>query len=232
MNNLNETEMIENQMTSLAQDNGSNESRKSKTNKSLLKSKRKRFRKRNNEGQFINYLDIPETNMNNVATSDVVTSSESGNVEVIDVEQVKDSPLVDLTKESGNEIYVDLTHDLPNSPEAHLNGSSMDSSIICISPIMKDQLSQIQVLEHNGITMVAQGSERVTEVSGYVNHPISCAICLDSYDQIKKGRRQLTSTTCGHVFCSTCIDGAMHTQAKCPTCRKKLSRKQLHPLFL
>ena len=50
--------------------------------------------------------------------------------------------------------------------------------------------------------------------------------------QIKRRKRQLTSTTCGHVFCDKCIRSAVQMQNKCPTCRKKLSLKQLHPIFL
>ena len=40
------------------------------------------------------------------------------------------------------------------------------------------------------------------------------------------------STTCGHVFCDKCIRSAVQLQRRCPTCRKKLSLKQLHAIFL
>ena len=52
------------------------------------------------------------------------------------------------------------------------------------------------------------------------------------YLQLKKRKRQLMSTICGHVFCDKCIRGAVQRQNKCPTCRKRLSQRQLHPLFI
>ncbi|XP_068745190.1 uncharacterized protein [Montipora capricornis] len=61
---------------------------------------------------------------------------------------------------------------------------------------------------------------------------IVCPVCLDDDQTLKKRKRQLTSTTCGHVFCDRCIRSAVQLQNKCPTCRKKLSLRQLHPIFL
>jgi len=61
---------------------------------------------------------------------------------------------------------------------------------------------------------------------------ITCPICMDDENTIKRRKRQLTSTTCGHVFCDKCIRSAVQMQNKCPTCRKKLSLRQLHPIFL
>ncbi|KAF3334383.1 E3 ubiquitin-protein ligase RNF4-like isoform X1 [Carex littledalei] len=53
----------------------------------------------------------------------------------------------------------------------------------------------------------------------------SCPICLN----------QLTepcSTTCGHVFCQSCIKASIQAQKKCPTCRKKLNKNSFHRLYL
>ncbi|KAF5746300.1 E3 ubiquitin-protein ligase RNF4 isoform X2 [Tripterygium wilfordii] len=40
------------------------------------------------------------------------------------------------------------------------------------------------------------------------------------------------STKCGHIFCKTCIKTAIGKQAKCPTCRKKVTVKELIRVFL
>ncbi|XP_048585055.1 E3 ubiquitin-protein ligase RNF4 isoform X2 [Nematostella vectensis] len=61
---------------------------------------------------------------------------------------------------------------------------------------------------------------------------ITCPICMDDDEAIKKRKRQLTSTVCGHVFCDKCIKNAVKIQKKCPTCRKDLTLRQLHPIFL
>lgn len=57
-------------------------------------------------------------------------------------------------------------------------------------------------------------------------------LVIINYFQIKRRKSQLMSTTCGHVFCDKCIRSAVQLQRRCPTCRKKLSLKQLHAIFL
>ncbi|CAA6667898.1 unnamed protein product [Spirodela intermedia] len=41
-----------------------------------------------------------------------------------------------------------------------------------------------------------------------------------------------TSTICGHIFCQGCIKAAIHTQKKCPTCRRPLTMKNIHRVYL
>mmetsp|Transcript_40993 Transcript_40993/g.103087 ORF Transcript_40993/g.103087 Transcript_40993/m.103087 type:complete len:180 (+) Transcript_40993:141-680(+) len=57
------------------------------------------------------------------------------------------------------------------------------------------------------------------------NHSYKCPVCLETC-------RSMTSTTCGHVFCEECIRMAIRTQKKCPTCRKNLTARQLHRIYL
>ena len=62
-----------------------------------------------------------------------------------------------------------------------------------------------------------------------------CPICMDSFAEVKASGRQVMSTTCGHVFCEECVKGVLGADAsarKCPTCRKKLSSRAVHPLFI
>lgn len=56
----------------------------------------------------------------------------------------------------------------------------------------------------------------------------TCPICLES----KTAVPEIMSTTCGHIFCGTCIRSAVRIHKKCPTCRKKLTAKQFHKIFL
>ncbi|KAL9290616.1 putative Zinc finger, RING-type [Arabidopsis thaliana] len=53
----------------------------------------------------------------------------------------------------------------------------------------------------------------------------SCPICLCPFTQE-------VSTKCGHIFCKKCIKNALSLQAKCPTCRKKITVKDLIRVFL
>lgn len=54
---------------------------------------------------------------------------------------------------------------------------------------------------------------------------LKCAICMDTM-------QEETSTICGHLFCQSCIQGAIKTQKKCPTCRKKLTMKNIHRIYI
>ncbi|KAM6923505.1 E3 ubiquitin-protein ligase RNF4 [Xenentodon cancila] len=61
---------------------------------------------------------------------------------------------------------------------------------------------------------------------------ISCPVCLDLYSEIVGSGRVVVSTKCGHVFCSQCLRDALTSSHTCPTCRKKLTRRQYHPLYI
>ncbi|KAL6967998.1 hypothetical protein U1Q18_033801 [Sarracenia purpurea var. burkii] len=41
-----------------------------------------------------------------------------------------------------------------------------------------------------------------------------------------------TSTKCGHIFCKSCIKTAIAAQGKCPTCRRKVTMKTTHRVYL
>lgn len=52
-----------------------------------------------------------------------------------------------------------------------------------------------------------------------------CVVCLDNVTDA-------TATFCGHIFCEACILHAIESNHRCPTCRCKLSAKEIHPLFV
>ncbi|KAI5104918.1 E3 ubiquitin-protein ligase RNF4 [Silurus meridionalis] len=53
----------------------------------------------------------------------------------------------------------------------------------------------------------------------------------DSVVIIESGRL-MVSTKCGHLFCSQCIRDSLARAHNCPTCRKKLTYKQYHPIYI
>ncbi|KAK7312232.1 hypothetical protein VNO77_35952 [Canavalia gladiata] len=53
----------------------------------------------------------------------------------------------------------------------------------------------------------------------------SCPICMGPLVEEM-------STRCGHIFCKNCIKAAISAQGKCPTCRKKITVKELIRVFL
>ncbi|XVF32162.1 hypothetical protein REPUB_Repub17cG0058100 [Reevesia pubescens] len=53
----------------------------------------------------------------------------------------------------------------------------------------------------------------------------NCPICMSSLTEEM-------STRCGHIFCKACIKAAIAAQGKCPTCRKRVTVKELIRVFL
>nr|XP_026493774.1 E3 ubiquitin-protein ligase RNF4-like [Vanessa tameamea] len=55
-----------------------------------------------------------------------------------------------------------------------------------------------------------------------------CPICMEEL-----GKCPMSSTNCGHVFCSNCLEQSLKFEKRCPTCRKYLKGKlAYHPLYL
>ena len=52
------------------------------------------------------------------------------------------------------------------------------------------------------------------------------------FAQFEATGRKLVTTQCGHIFCNVCIRNSISTLHRCPTCRKKLTLKQYHHLYL
>lgn len=61
---------------------------------------------------------------------------------------------------------------------------------------------------------------------------VSCPICMDGYAEIIHSGRLIMSTKCGHIFCSQCLQNSLKSTNSCPACRKKLNRKQYHPIYI
>lgn len=52
------------------------------------------------------------------------------------------------------------------------------------------------------------------------------------FSQIVGSSRLVVSTRCGHVFCSQCLRDSLTSSHTCPTCRKRLTHRQYHPLYI
>ncbi|KAJ7392509.1 E3 ubiquitin-protein ligase rnf4 [Desmophyllum pertusum] len=169
------------------------------------------------------------------------------------------SIVVDLTNDSSfyDSNVVDLTRE--NSADSSIDSSPV---IVCVNRIYRgdpirqlpscrfaqpsvlgrglfDTEDEVQEVVDNNVTNEENTSVVEASTSSSDNpapksplKKITCPICMDDEQTIKRRKRKLMSTTCGHVFCDQCIRSAVQMQSKCPTCRKKLSLKQLHPIFL
>uniref|UniRef100_A0A3Q3GH36 RING-type domain-containing protein n=1 Tax=Labrus bergylta TaxID=56723 RepID=A0A3Q3GH36_9LABR len=157
------------------------------------------------------------TTANVSSTSDGDSATPTETIDVMDntLEGVDD--VVDLTCEGSEAAVVDLTHSdsvvvhSPRNREVTTGGSYVVSSD-----------------EDEDTPPVLKGSDPTKSTPG----TISCPVCLDSYSEIVESGRLVVSTKCGHVFCSQCLRDALTSSHTCPTCRKRLTHRQYHPLYV
>ncbi|KAM8708657.1 hypothetical protein ACLKA7_015598 [Drosophila subpalustris] len=64
-------------------------------------------------------------------------------------------------------------------------------------------------------------------VAGSNPEPYRCPVCWNCVRQ-----RKPASTTCGHVFCSSCIKSALRTTCKCPVCQRLMTTRQLFRIYI
>lgn len=53
---------------------------------------------------------------------------------------------------------------------------------------------------------------------------LKCAVCLGEL-------QRPTTTICGHIYCEDCVALAVREAKTCPTCRRKLSMKDIHRVY-
>lgn len=56
---------------------------------------------------------------------------------------------------------------------------------------------------------------------------VQCPVCLENLQ-----KQSTFSTMCGHLFCEPCIRRAIAEHKKCPICKKKLTPKLIHRIYL
>lgn len=62
--------------------------------------------------------------------------------------------------------------------------------------------------------------------NGAPSRSVVCPICFDSIF-----KKAASSTVCGHLFCYSCIKTEIQLRNKCPLCKRKLTRTQIHPIY-
>uniref|UniRef100_T1IQJ1 RING-type domain-containing protein n=1 Tax=Strigamia maritima TaxID=126957 RepID=T1IQJ1_STRMM len=177
------------------------------------------------------------------------------------VEAVDDgSNCIDLTCECDDEIVVDLTTveispvrfrgDFHSTASARngrrrrvrpeltsvSSGSSFQPVSVCLLDDFEVCLSSGQISPELPEVDFGQYSCKQPEpepARGSLNNRvISCPICFDTDQEIAKNGNHLMSTTCGHIFCKNCISESIQKNRCCPTCRKRLTTRQIHQIFL
>jgi hypothetical protein len=113
------------------------------------------------------------------------------------------------------------------------NGTSSRSGASAIAPIEIEDIDEDSALN---TTLQRQRAEQVASQQPHTEKPLrlsnlTCVICMDT-------PTDLTATSCGHIFCYTCLMEALiagenrlgaHGETKksqCPVCRKAIARNK------
>lgn len=150
---------------------------------------------------------------------------------VVEVEDQEEC--VDLTADQDEELVIDLT-----SP-THTNaptGFGESSIIILNTTDSSSPERRVPVLDVDAVDLQSDISDPSIENADVVSSPgirrIACPVCMDDYKELQQKKAQLMSTICGHLFCKPCIKASIRSNHRCPTCRKKLTEKAIHPIFV
>lgn len=135
----------------------------------------------------------------------------------------------------------DYTREVTRTPEIVQDVHEMQSEVEGRRPPSHHNIAQVPLV-HNAVQIVTrEHNQRVAQITAPQPPPspppreqpiISCLVCLDSAGTITETGRTLCSTVCGHLFCSTCMEEVVKRKKQCPVCRKKVTKKQYHPLFI
>ena len=112
----------------------------------------------------------------------------------------------------------------------------------------------IDLTDSPSASPVVSQSRRPSQSRSPIAPPaLHCPVCLDTFSAIRRRGShyqcppplsppsyvfnllsgiQLMSTVCGHVFCRSCLRQCVLTLHQCPTCRRRISLQDYHPLFL
>ncbi|XP_054648778.1 RING finger protein 4 isoform X2 [Dunckerocampus dactyliophorus] len=157
----------------------------------------------------------------------VLTTPPTETIDVMDNTVDSLDEVVDLTCEASEvPTVVDLTNNdsvllVDEGPQNRRNTSG-ESYVVSSDEEDTTTVPSASTLS----SLQAQSSARWTPGT------ISCPVCMDSYSEMVDSGRLVVSTKCGHIFCSQCLRDALSRSHTCPTCRKRLTPRQYHPLYI
>ncbi|XP_062332788.1 RING finger protein 4 isoform X1 [Osmerus eperlanus] len=160
-------------------------------------------------------------------TMDVAESSRASSEEdVVDLtcEGSEPAAVVDLTN-NDSVVVVDEAPVLSLSAGPH-SRRAVDSESYVLSSDEEEEDTNAAL--NAAVLTSLQASSRARSTPGTV----SCPVCMDTYGEIIESGRLVVSTKCGHLFCSQCLRDSLTRSHTCPTCRKKLTHKQYHPIYI
>ncbi|XP_069488215.1 E3 ubiquitin-protein ligase RNF4 isoform X2 [Ambystoma mexicanum] len=151
--------------------------------------------------------------------------------------------------EENSDEVVDLTCE--PSPDAAIVDLTHNDSVVFVGEETRRRRSTRRTQQHLDSCVLSSGEEDsegdvcvtsslstfLTTLGSGTSSPrppgtVSCPICMDIHTEIIQNGRLMVATKCGHIFCSQCLRDALKNSSTCPTCRKKLTQKQYHPIYI
>ena len=94
---------------------------------------------------------------------------------------------------------------------------------------LSDDSSDEENVKNKKVEVTSVEKDNAQREKDSIQRPeLECAICLESM----MGQRGISSTVCGHVYCTACIEEVIEKKQECPTCRTPLNSSQVHKVFL
>ena len=68
-----------------------------------------------------------------------------------------------------------------------------------------------------------------------------CPVCMETYSDLKREKKSLMSTICGHIMCKGCSDHLFKISSKritkkkvidCPVCRRTVDTSGVHEIYI
>ncbi|KAJ8025887.1 E3 ubiquitin-protein ligase RNF4 [Holothuria leucospilota] len=201
-------------------------------------------RKRTNRGSSEEVVDLSfnpgrrGTNEPIVEEEIVAVNEASTSVAIVDLTKdsndssILSADVVDLTEINGTEDRDEVTPPKRSRRRKHTSQDMGSGNSVVISSGDETDDSDDLVLLNSPLPDEVNERLASCKTASPPKKIIKCPICYDDDAAIKASGRRLVSTNCGHIFCENCLKTSISTQHKCPTCRKKLTMRQMHPIFL
>lgn len=171
-----------------------------------------------------------------------------GQIQGTEVEEVENelggesNTTIEITGEEENESVIDLTSDTNGTSNSPIRLGRYWTE----SPFFLARVPPVPRTPHNPPVMVdltnSPGSDLESRSCDSLHDldntaspggvSLQCPVCLDKLKTIKRTGRVMMSTVCGHIFCNTCLPASIKASSRCPTCRRGLTDKDFHKIFI
>ncbi|XP_072394895.1 uncharacterized protein [Diabrotica undecimpunctata] len=141
------------------------------------------------------------------------------------VEQVSQEGENNPDPKPSEEQLMDIVHNILDTDNVEVNTSNTEPDNW---NKLQNQVNAVMESIHSIISTIDEVKEKPKEEKSPVKSKPTCPVCFEVLgDPVVAG-----ATLCGHIFCMTCIKQVAKTSKKCPTCRKNVTLKKVHPLYL